>query len=170
MKTERTNFRGDWGSTCPHCGKKQIEHRTEYGPVNDILYEHRMPCGPEKDKLLRETRRKVQTIRVFVFIGWILVPLVILILGVTSALVGWIAFALGLCKVAVEGVKLFGNPDKWIPGHKEKAEREAKVKHYAYHCDRNPEGFARLRAENFRRQIEEEDSGKQIQPIAGKPG
>lgn len=81
MKTERTNFQGEWDSICPHCGKKQIEHRTEYGPVSDVTYEHRMPCEPEKDKMHRETRRKVQTIRVIVFIGWILVPLVILIFG-----------------------------------------------------------------------------------------
>jgi len=158
MKTERTNFQGDWDSICPYCGAKQSEHRTEYGPVNDVLYEHRMPCECEKQKMRRETRRKVQTVRAIIFLGWILIPLAILILGVTSPLVGWLAFAFGLCKVAIEGVKLFGNPDKWIPGHKEKKEREAKIKHYAYHCDRNPEGFIRLRAENFKKQIVEEES------------
>ena len=169
MKTERTNFQGDWGSTCQHCGKTQIEHRTEYGPVDGILYEHRMPCEPEKDKMHRETRRKVKTIRIIVFIGWIFVPLLILILGVTSAFVGWIAFGFGLCKVAIEGVKLFGNPDKWIPGHKEKREREAKIRHYTYHCDRNPEGFIRLRAENFRKQIEEDEGSNKTSDATSEP-
>jgi hypothetical protein len=157
MKSERTNFEGDWNDICPHCGKKQLEHRTEFGPHNDVLYEHRMPCEPEKHMMRRATRQKVQTIRVLVFVGWILVPLVILVLGVTNALVGWIAFAFGLYKVAVESVKLFGNPDQWLPGHKAKREREARIRHYTYHCERNPEGFARLRAENFQKLIEEDN-------------
>ena len=117
----------------------------------------------------RETRRFVRTTQVIVFIGWIAVPLIILILGATSALVGGLAFAYGLWKVALEGVKLFGDPDKWIPGHKKKREREAQISHYTYHCDRNPEGFARLCAENFEKQFkEEESSNKRLQAIGDK--
>jgi hypothetical protein len=29
------------------------------------------------------------------------------------------------------------------------------MKHYFYHCERNPEGFARLKAENFEREAKE---------------
>jgi hypothetical protein len=28
-------------------------------------------------------------------------------------------------------------------------EKERKMAHYFYHCERNPDGFARLRNENF---------------------
>lgn len=38
---------------------------------------------------------------------------------------------------------------------KEKAERELKMSHYFYHCERNPEGFARLKTENFERDAKE---------------
>lgn len=38
---------------------------------------------------------------------------------------------------------------------KEKAEKELKMGHYFYHCERNPEGFARLKIENFDREARE---------------
>ncbi len=38
---------------------------------------------------------------------------------------------------------------------KEKAEKELKMGHYFYHCERNPEGFARLKVENFEREAKD---------------
>ena len=38
---------------------------------------------------------------------------------------------------------------------KEKVEKELKMMHYFYHCERNPEGFARLKGENFEREAKE---------------
>jgi hypothetical protein len=38
---------------------------------------------------------------------------------------------------------------------KEKAEKGLKMGHYFYHCERNPEGFARLKVENFEREAKE---------------
>jgi len=38
---------------------------------------------------------------------------------------------------------------------KEKAEKELKMSHYFYHCERNLEGFARLKIENFEREAKE---------------
>jgi len=38
---------------------------------------------------------------------------------------------------------------------KEKAEKELTMGHYYYHCERNPEGFARLKVENFEREARE---------------
>jgi hypothetical protein len=32
----------------------------------------------------------------------------------------------------------------------EKAEKEQKMAHYFYHCEQNPEGFSRLKIENFK--------------------
>jgi len=128
-----------------------------------------LPCEPEIEKMHRETRRNVRTIQTMVFLAWILVPLLILILGVTSPLVGCMALAFGLWKIAVKGVKLFGNPDRWVPGHKEKREREAKIRHYVYHCDQNPEGFTHLCAENFSKQIEEEERSNKASEVTSDP-
>jgi len=35
---------------------------------------------------------------------------------------------------------------------KQEAERNLKMSHYFYHCERNPEGFNRLKIENFERE------------------
>lgn len=47
-----------------------------------------------------------------------------------------------------EGLKILGisKPSK---REEEKAEIERKRAHYFYHCERNPEGFLKLKVENF---------------------
>lgn len=35
---------------------------------------------------------------------------------------------------------------------KEKAEKDLRMEHYFYHCEQNPEGFIRLKNENFERE------------------
>ncbi len=35
------------------------------------------------------------------------------------------------------------------PKEQEKAEKQRKMEHYFYHCERNPDGFMRLKSENF---------------------
>jgi hypothetical protein len=39
---------------------------------------------------------------------------------------------------------------------KDKADKDLKMRHYFYHCERNPEGFARLKVENFEREAKEQ--------------
>ena len=139
---------------CPHCGFKQETHRHIIGEVDGEILEHRMPCEPEKETLRRSWAARVRATKAIVLLFWILVPLAILVLEFTNPIVGVAAFVLSLLKLGVEFIKFFGNPDKWIPGHKAKAEKERRMAHYFYHCERNPEGFARLRAENFDRDVE----------------
>ena len=90
-----------------------------------------------------------KAVQVIVFIGWIIIPRVITILGFASTIIGTILLVISLFKIAIKGVEFFGDPDKWIPEHKEKAEKKRKMDHYYYHCERNPEGFMRLKFENF---------------------
>ena len=155
MKTE-TDFEGNWDDTCHFCGKPQREHRQTEGPINDTIYEYRMPCQPEKDAMRRNTRKIVKTTKAFVLVIWVLIPLALLLITLIP-LFGWIAFAISLGTLAFEVFKIYSDADKWIPGHKQK-EEELKQRHYIYHCERNPEGFARLRAENFRKMLEEKES------------
>lgn len=147
-----TNFAGSWEDVCPHCGLKQETHRHVLAEFEGELLEHRMPCEPERAKLRRLADRQRQVGNGIVLVVWILIPLALLILEATSGIAGWVAFGLALVKLAIEAVKYFGNPDKWIPGHKEEAEKQRRIAHYFYHCERNPEGFARLQAENFGRE------------------
>jgi len=150
IRIERTNFDGSWDEVCPHCGKEQVEHRSIVGELDGVRYEHRLPCAPEKEKIQREHRRVVQTGKIIVFVGWILVPFVVMLLQQFISIFGWLAFALGIFKLGIETIKHFGNPDKWIPGHKAKMEKERKEKHWIYHCEQNPDGFERLKLENLK--------------------
>lgn len=56
----RTNFDGDWNDECPHCGRKQKEHRKTYGPLDGVIHEHRLPCEPEKNKIQEKHRNIVR--------------------------------------------------------------------------------------------------------------
>jgi hypothetical protein len=58
-----------------------------------------------------------------------------------------ISILFGLYKAA----KAFG----WIQPserEKQKAEKQRKMEHYFHHCEENPEGFNRLKMENFERE------------------
>jgi len=50
---------------------------------------------------------------------------------------------------------------------KEKAEKELKMNHYFYHCERNPEGFMRLKVENFEREAKERTL-KEVEALRNK--
>lgn len=150
-KRRATNFTGTREEVCPHCGLKQQTHRHVLGEFDGEVLERRIPCEPEKETLRRSAVVRVRTAKIIILIFWILLPLSILILEFTNPIVGAVAFGISLIKLGIEVVKFFGNPDKWIPGHKAKAEKQRRTDHYYYHCERNPEGFARLRAENFDR-------------------
>jgi hypothetical protein len=49
----------------------------------------------------------------------------------------------------------------------EKAEKERKMAHYFYHCERNPAGFARIKVENFEKDISER-TRKEAEELAKK--
>jgi hypothetical protein len=69
----------------------------------------------------------------------------------------WLAlgvFVLALWKAFQQWRELTGRK-KPSREEKEKSEKERKMAHYYYHCELNPDAFARLRAENFAKNIEE---------------
>lgn len=68
-------------------------------------------------------------------------------------MVATLAFCYSLYKILKRYLELKGFKTK---RQREKNEIERKMKHYYYHCERNPEGFLRLKAENFRKWEEEE--------------
>lgn len=103
-----------------------------------------------RQNALRETRTMGKSIRMIVFLlaG---VPLLIefVSLGVTwlGHVLAGISITAGLYKLA----KTMG----WLKPtqrEKEQAEKDLRMKHYFYHCERNPEGYNRLKIENFERE------------------
>lgn len=105
-----------------------------------------------------EHRRKVVLAgKIIVLVGWILIPLTLLLLQQFVPLIAGIALCYGLLKIGIEFVKYFGDPDRMIPGHKEKKEKESMHRHFIHHCERNPKGFARLMVENLKAENEKKD-------------
>lgn len=148
MKIE-SNFDGDWKEICKYCGKPHEEHKSDLGVYEGVHYLHRTPCKQEQDAIIRKRQKEVLTLKGIMLFGWVLVPLFITIVGFANFWVGLLLFIISIGKIGIEYVKLFGNADKWVPGRKEKMEKERKMKHYYYHCERNPEGFQKLFIENL---------------------
>jgi hypothetical protein len=87
-----------------------------------------------------------------VFIWAVVTPAVVLILEFFSP--QWIVVLVliyGLLKAMIKALKMLG---KWEKSTAEiaKEEEERRMKHHHYHCKRNPEGFMRLKLENFHRE------------------
>lgn len=99
---------------------------------------------------LRKARQLGRSVRMVVLL---LVGVPVLIemasLGVT-----WLGHVLAATSISV-GLYKVGRAMGWLQPtqrDKEKAEKELKMKHYFYHCEQNPEGFNRLKIENFERE------------------
>lgn len=100
-----------------------------------------------REKVQREARVRGRVIRFIVFFyagGAVLIEVVAL--GVN-----WLGHVLAAVSLATGSYKL-GKAMGWLKPSKrdkEKAEKEQKMGHYYYHCERNPEAFNRLKCENF---------------------
>ena len=82
------------------------------------------------------------------FVWLVLVPVAVAILGFANVWVGAVALTYSLWKALVQALKMTG---KWPKSARERQreEEELRMRHHHYHCERNPEAFLRLRAENF---------------------
>jgi len=111
---------------------------------------------------LKESARKQQrALRLgwwLLFLWGVVVPAGIALVEFISP--NWLAvltFCYSLSRAYIEALKLLG---KWPETDSEiaKEEEERLMRHHHYHCERNPEGFLRLKLENFER-----DNREQIQ-------
>lgn len=66
---------------------------------------------------------------------------------------GLIALLISLSQAGWAAYRLWRN-SKPMPWEVKEVEKKRKMDHYFYHCERNPEGFARLVTENFEREAE----------------
>jgi hypothetical protein len=98
-------------------------------------------------------RRGLQIINVaFFFI--LVVPILIEVVSLGVQWIGWIISAISIST----GLFKLGKQMGWLKPSKKKKEeeeKERKMEHYYYHCERNPDGFNRLKIENFKRESNE---------------
>lgn len=86
-----------------------------------------------------------------VFVWAVVVPLMVAVLEWWSDLLGLVVLIYAFVKAAIQVLRLTGH----LPRSRREREKEAaelKMRHYAYHCERNPDAFERLKLENFERE------------------
>lgn len=114
-----------------------------------------MPCEPEQESIRARYRLDGRILKAIVFTGWVILPLLVLLITEIE-IVSRIAFWTAVAKLIWETMKIYGKPRKWFPAYeryrKRIDEEELRKRHFIYHCERNPKGFARLKAENFERE------------------
>ena len=86
-----------------------------------------------------------------VFLWAVVVPLGVAVLEWWSDFLELVVLAYAFFKAAVEALRLTGHLPKSERQQRKEAE-DLKMRHYYYHCERNPEAFERLKADNFRKE------------------
>lgn len=98
-----------------------------------------------------EKYRKTLRLGWFIVFVWaVIVPAAVAVLEWSSEWLAAVVLVYSLWKALEKALRLTG---KWPKSRKE-IEREAeeqRMRHHHYHCEQNPEGFQRLKLENFER-------------------
>lgn len=89
-----------------------------------------------------------------VLVWAVVVPLAVAVLEWWSDLLGLVVLAFAFTKAGVKALRLSGKLPR-SASEKEKEALDLRMRHHHYHCELNPEGFARLKAENFRKEAME---------------
>lgn len=127
----------------------------------DVLYLRKIYEGipfKTKQQLREEALKKAKRLRLgwwIVFVWAVAVPAGVAILEWWSDWLGVVVLVYSLYKAIEKALRLM---DRW-PKSKAEAQKEAeeaRMRHHHYHCERNPEGFERLKLENFERGARED--------------
>lgn len=97
-----------------------------------------------------------------VFAWAVVVPLGVAVLEWWSDVLGLVVLAFAFMKAGVKALRLTGKLPK-SASEKRKEAQDLRMRHHDYHCKLNPEGFARLKAENFRREAIERATAEAAQ-------
>ena len=110
-------------------------------------------------ELRPDTNTRQRAIRVgaaLVFVWLVVVPAVVLLIKFNAPeWLSWLVLLYSFSRVYVQGLKLWGLWPK-TASEVAAADEEGRVRHHHYHCERNPDGFRRLVAENLERESREQ--------------
>lgn len=115
----------------------------------DVPFETNAEVKTRTDRDVARQRKQVRFLKIL-FVFWAAVlPACIAALEFWGP--EWIGVIALICSFSIAwdtGLKIWGrkNPTQ---REKEKAEKQRRMEHYFYHCERNPDGFLRLKSENF---------------------
>lgn len=99
--------------------------------------------------------RSIRLSLVIIALWTVMVPVAVTLVGFASPILGWLIIIYSVSKAVWEALKMLGYVSR-SKREKRKDEEELRMKHHHYHCERNPEGFKRLKAENFERDTREQ--------------
>lgn len=122
---------------------------------HDIPFRTSEEIHASADSSLKRTRLGIRTAIALLIFWLVVIPVTINLLGVANPVIGILVLIYSLWKALVQFMKLLG---KWPEGRKEKeqSQRKRQMEHYFWHCEQNPEGFQRLKNENFEREEREQ--------------
>ncbi|MEM9914327.1 MAG: hypothetical protein AAF911_05145 [Planctomycetota bacterium] len=118
---------------------------------SDIAYESQQ----ELVEKAVDRARKAKRFRLILFAWLVVVPVVWALLEWSSEILGLLVLAFVILKAIIQSLRLFGLLPK-TQRQLEKENREMKMKHYFYHCEKNPKAFERLKLENFKKEAIED--------------
>jgi hypothetical protein len=125
-------------------------------------------------KTSQEIREKVEEDAQKMRLGWwivflwaAVVPAFVAILEWWSDWLGVVVLLYSLAKAIKKALQLLG---KWpkSPAERQREDEDLEMRHHHYHCKRNPDGFLRLKMENFERWATEEIQ-KEAASVKSKP-
>ena len=132
------------------------------------------PNGPLLEPQLREIYRDVssttgaerrqkaiqhaKTVRMglFVIAMWgVAIPVTVALIGFAHPVLGVAIIAFSVGKAVLHALKTLGYIRR-SKRDRQQEEDERRMRHHHYHCEQNPDGFSRLKIENFQREAREE--------------
>lgn len=128
-----------------------ITHKELVKIYSELNYKTIDEMEDELHQKINEKRRIKKLVDIYFYL-WLAISILIAALGFKSYLVGLIAFLYSLYKL-YKKVK----EHKGFKTKKQKKDDEImlKMRHYYYHCEKNPKGFLKLKQENFEKRIQE---------------
>lgn len=108
----------------------------------DLLFKSVDEMENESKKYIEDKINIARSANFMVFI-WVVIGIGIALLGFANSIVGGIACIYSIYKAIS---KFYGSKSKMKI---EKQKKMDKMRHYYYHCELNPRGFDKLKAENF---------------------
>lgn len=120
----------------------------------DIPFKTDAEVKANADRFIEERRQLNRRLKIFLF-GWIACLVGFALFQYFGPeWLGLLALLFALSKAGRTAYRLWRN-SKPSPSEEKEAEKQRKMRLYYDHCERNPQGFARLQAENFEKETEE---------------
>jgi hypothetical protein len=129
---------------------------------HDISFRTATEIRAKSEEHLTRTKSSIRLAIALLILWLVVIPVAVELLGFANPVIGIIVLLYSLWKAFVQLMKLLG---KWPENRREKLQSDKKrlMEHYFWHCERNPEGFQRIKFENFDRE-ERERTAREASP------